>query len=268
MNYSEKIVDHNSLKNDILCYWTMSGVIPASEDLRSRHTPKGQNLLIFNYGDKIELVNSTGTDYSNAQFFIFPAEASSQIISQKGTIDLFGISFIGDGLYKLIQHPISKLNSHFPESLMEKYHKLYADLKELNFNQKIECVESFLLENINHKIESSSFVEAVELIKRKKGVVKISEIATHSQISERQLQRLFKTRMGISPKDYCKIERVNSYLNYILDNEKSADWFDLVVEYNYHDQPHFINEVKMICKLSPKKLLKYRDTLYHHYIKK
>jgi hypothetical protein len=40
---------------------------------------------------------------------------------------------------------------------------------------------------------------------------------------------------------------------------------ELVVAFDYHDQPHLINEVKAISKLSPQKLLSYRDTLYDYY---
>lgn len=107
---------------------------------------------------------------------------------------------------------------------------------------------------------------AINIIHGTKGVIKVSEIAKKVYVSERQLQRLFKTRIGISPKDYCKIVRVNNYLEFILHRNKSVDWMELVVEYNYHDQPHLISEVKSIAKLPPNKLQSYRDTLYHRYM--
>ncbi|HCT52702.1 MAG TPA: hypothetical protein DF712_09600 [Balneola sp.] len=106
---------------------------------------------------------------------------------------------------------------------------------------------------------------ATEVIQETKGVIMVSDIADKVHVSERQLQRLFKTRLGISPKDYCKIIRVNNYLEFILSKNESVDWMELVVEYDYHDQPHLINEVKSIADLSPKKLLNLRDTLYHRY---
>ena len=109
------------------------------------------------------------------------------------------------------------------------------------------------------KKNSPPFQQAIKYINESKGIVSISEIAESVHVSNRQLQRLFKTRIGISPKDYCKIVRVNNYLDFILNKRYSIDWMQLVVEYNYHDQPHLINEVKSIAKLSPKKLLSYRD---------
>lgn len=265
MNYLEKIVEHKGLKNDVLCYWQMKGSIPASEIISSRHIPKGQNLLIFNYGDVVEVTNSKKENFIETPFFVIPAISSSSIVSQTGNIDLFGISFIGDGLYKLIPHPIATLGYNFPEGLKDDYHAFYNKSKGLNFDKKAELIERFILENVDSKRNNKTFNKAFDKIKKTKGAIRIEALANELGVSTRQLQRLFKNRMGISPKDYCKIIRVNNYLNFILKAENSIDWMQLVAAFDYHDQPHLINEVKSIVQLSPQKLLKYRDTLYHRY---
>lgn len=266
MNYVEEIVSNKTLKADVLCYWQMSGNINSKAGINSRYLPKGQNILVFNFGDSVEQLNLSQNSDFKSLFFIVPAIKTSTIINQKGKIDLFGISFIGEGLYKLIQQPVSKLISEFPNTLRGKYEALYSELRENNFLDKVNIAETFLLNNLNQKIESPVFHKAIEVIHEAKGVIKVFEITVKVHVSERQLQRLFKTRLGISPKDYCKIIRVNNYLEFILNKNKSVDWMELVVEYDYHDQPHLINEVKSISKLSPKKLLSFRDTLYHRYI--
>ena len=265
MNYTERIVTEGHLKGDVLCYWQMSGNIDSSSGVTSRYLPKGQNLLVLNYGNEIEYLDTQKVKFLNPQFFIVPAITTSRIINQKGHIDLFGISFIGDGLYKLIEQPISKIKSDFPDNLRLKFENLHKALNAMIFSEKIEFAEKFLTENLNQKLNSPPFQQAIKIINQSKGGATVSDIADKVHVSERQLQRLFKTRIGISPKAYCKIIRVNNYLDFILNKESSIDWMELVVEYNYHDQPHFINEVKAITKLSPKKLQHFRDTLYHRY---
>ena len=268
MNYAEKIITHKSLKNDVLCYWQMSGDLDEAVGIYSRYLPKGQNLLIFNYGSDIEYLEATKFKYLNPKIFVVPAFATSRIINQKGKIDLFGISFIGDGIYKLMEQPILKIVDHFPNNSRLKYKELHAELSMLSFSNKTECAEKFLTANLNQNLNSPPFQQAIKIIHQAKGVVTIGDISKNVYVSERQLQRLFKTRVGISPKDYCKIIRLNSYIDFMLSKDKSVDWMELVVEYDYHDQPHLINEVKSITKLSPKKLQNYRDTLYHRYIQK
>ena len=265
MNYVEEIVANKVLKADVLCYWQMSGDINSKEGVNSRYLPKGQNILVFNFGGSIEELDLPSKSYSKSPFFIVPAIKSSTIINQRGKIDLFGISFIGEGLYKLIQQPVSKLISEFPNKLNGKYENLYSELNEKEFSDRVIIAEKFLTDNINQSLNSPPFQQAIKIIDKAKGVTTVNDIAKEVYVSERQLQRLFKTRIGISPKDYCKIIRVNNYLEFILHKNKSVDWMELVVEYNYHDQPHLIKEVKSITKLSPKKLQSYRDTLYHRY---
>lgn len=265
MNYIEEIVTNKKLSADVLCYWHMSGNIASQVGVISRHLPKGQNLLVFNFGDNVEILNSSSDFLINFPFFIVPAYKSSIIIKQKGVIDLFGISFIAEGLYKLLEIPMTELKVDFPKSLAEIYESLYFDMKHSNFQERIKLAELFLQKHLNQSISNPHFQKALQLINNTKGAIKVSEIANLINTSERQLQRLFKSRIGISPKNYCKITRVNSYIEYILNKGKSVDWMELVVRYNYHDQPHLINEVKAIAKLSPRDLLEYRDTLYHRY---
>ncbi|MDG1572655.1 AraC family transcriptional regulator [Robiginitalea sp. M366] len=266
MDYTEKIVDHPVLKREVLCYWQMKGYIDTLEGIQSRYLPKGQNLLVFNYGDPIERSSIQEVSYLDTNLLILPAIATCRMVKQKGQIDLFGISFIADGLYKQLHLPISKIGRGSSLGI-RKYQELFIQLKGKKFWEKSALAESFMLENSDQKKSSIPFQKAIDIIHEKYGVISINDLARLAHVSERQLQRLFKIRMGISPKNYCKIIRVNNYLDHVMQNDHPVDWMDLVTQYGYHDQPHLINELKSISRISPQKLLKYRDTLYHRYTK-
>ncbi|HCT52701.1 MAG TPA: hypothetical protein DF712_09595, partial [Balneola sp.] len=141
----------------------MSGNIDSKVGVNSRYLPKGQNILVFNFGDPIEQLDLSQSNLPKKQFFIVPAIKSCTIINQRGKIDLFGISFIGEGLYKLIQQPVSKLISGFPNMLSGKYEDLFTELKEINFSDRVTRSEKFLLENLNQKIKSPIFHMATEV---------------------------------------------------------------------------------------------------------
>ena len=239
----------------------MNGSVPLSEGISSRYIPKGQSLLIFNYGTEIKLPN----EIINSPIFIVPTIASSLIINQTKNINLFGVSFIGDGLYKLLNRPIHKVNQELPKELFQKCKSLYEVIDGLSFQKKCNQVESFLFNNINRDLENETFNQALQIIAKEKGSLKVNYLSELLNVSDRQIQRLFKTRLGLTPKDFIKITRVNNYLDFILKNSDSVDWMQLVVEFDYHDQPHLIKEIKAITKLSPQKLLKYKDTLFHLY---
>jgi len=262
MDYNEVIISNEHLKDNVLCLWQMRGFVDSNTGVHLRHTPKGQNLLIFNFGDSIEQDNNQGIFFLSPSIFIIPAINSSRVFKQKGNIDLFGVSFIADGLFNFIQKPVSKLESNFPNELKKECAELFITMKQSGFSLKAELTENFLRTYINQKRRNPTFKKAFQLIHKTRGCIKVSDLSKLVHVSERQLQRLFRSRLGISPKDYCKVVRVNGYIESILTKEGKIDWMDLVVEFNYHDQPHFVNEVKSITKLSPENLLKYKDTLY------
>lgn len=261
MHYSEIIVTNQQLKENVLCYWQMKASIPVSNNISSRYVPKGQSLLVFNFGDVIKLP----TEVIDSPFFVVPMIASSLMINQSGNIDLFGVSFIGDGLFKLLQEPLQKINQDLPEHLHRRCNEIYEKLKGDSLEDKSGKMETFLSENLDQNLKNEKFDQAIQNINQKKGKIKIGELCKGLHISERHLQRLFKNRLGLSPKVFCKIVRVNNYIGFILEKSKSVDWMDLVVEFEYHDQPHLITEVKAISKLPPQKLMEYKDTLFHHY---
>jgi len=231
----------------------MKGQLAEKENHTSRFIPKGQNLLIFDFSQEKEVK-------------FIPATTSSSMVEFKNDNDLFGISFINDGLYKLTGTPIPELKISSIPNLYTKLLLLYTELIDLTLKQRKVKVQDFLVENINLTLKNEKFLRAIRLINGKNGVIRISELAKKVGCSERTLQRIFKVRLGIAPKNYSKIVRVNKYIDMLLNKNSTLDWHDLVVQFDYHDQPHLINEVKSITKLSPEKLIKHRDSLYHRFI--
>ncbi|MCB0278396.1 MAG: AraC family transcriptional regulator, partial [Calditrichaeota bacterium] len=82
------------------------------------------------------------------------------------------------------------------------------------------------------------------------GNISIGELVDRYSVSELKLRRLFYNQVGINPKTYCKIKR----LNYFLSNPKHMDQrltkttFDM----GYFDQSHFIRDIKTVTGRSPK----------------
>lgn len=262
MNYSEVLVTNKVLKESVLCFWEINGRISETEGMSLRYLPKGQNLFVFNFGDRISSLDALFSESSEDRFFSIPAIASSHVFQQKGDIELFGISFISDGLFKFIQKPITH-SIELPKELQEQCSVLFLRMRKQSFDEKVKLVEQFLMKTMNQKLKNETFTKAYKKINDSSGNISIKELAGNAKVTERQLQRLFKSRLGISPKALCKIVRVNNYLEYILERESDVDWMEFVEAFDYHDQPHLIREVKSISKLSPDKLLKMRDTLHH-----
>ena len=90
----------------------------------------------------------------------------------------------------------------------------------------------------------------LETIQASDGNCSISEIAVQLEISPRQLQRRFRARVGITPKEYCRIRRLRQALaNAVEPNPKG--WSIVAAESGFADQAHLTREAVDITGLSP-----------------
>lgn len=82
----------------------------------------------------------------------------------------------------------------------------------------------------------------------------VQGLAKRTGLSYSTLERRFNQESGISPKQFFMLNRFRHAIN-AIHSASDKDWFDLVVEYGYHDQSHFIKEIKRFSGFTPVKLL-------------
>ncbi|RBL92384.1 helix-turn-helix domain-containing protein [Chitinophaga flava] len=83
-----------------------------------------------------------------------------------------------------------------------------------------------------------------------KGNVSIREISKRNFTTVRQLERIFKTHVGLTPKEYVKIIRFQSVLS-MMNNIRKKSLSDIAFECGFYDQAHLTNEVKRHTGLTP-----------------
>ena len=69
-------------------------------------------------------------------------------------------------------------------------------------------------------------------------------------VSDRQMQRMFKSYLGVSPKTYFKIMRFREAYDTTI-AARDVDWLDLSCTLGYSDQAHFIRDFKRYTGLTP-----------------
>lgn len=80
------------------------------------------------------------------------------------------------------------------------------------------------------------------------GPIAINKMTKEIGLTERNLERKFKTEVGLSPKKYIQVRRVFEVFETLKDDN---DWQQLVVDYNYTDQAHLIKEFKKYASIAP-----------------
>ena len=108
-----------------------------------------------------------------------------------------------------------------------------------SFHERNVRVQYYVSETISGRYTQPNHIlsNSLLLIQRAQGNIKISELANANNCSERYVGRIFQDAVGISPKTYCEIVRMQASLNEIL-TTKPKSLIQIAVSYGYFDQPH------------------------------
>jgi AraC-like DNA-binding protein len=92
--------------------------------------------------------------------------------------------------------------------------------------------------------------EIADLLISDRSAVNISEIVRKTGIEERRLQRIFRTDVGISPKEVVRRFRLQDAAERLL-KDRNLSCSDLAFELGYADQAHFTKDFKSVIGRTP-----------------
>ncbi len=98
---------------------------------------------------------------------------------------------------------------------------------------------------------------ALAALRRDSSVRSSAEVARELEMSQRRFIQIFRNEIGLTPKLYSRIERLQAVLQRVelLDD---VDWADVASSCGYFDQPHFIHDFREFTGLRPSDYLDLR----------
>jgi AraC-like DNA-binding protein len=100
-------------------------------------------------------------------------------------------------------------------------------------------------------VPADRVVEAcVDQIRMSRGRCPIGSLERMTGISARQLERRFRTAVGLSPKRFARVVRFQNVLA-TAPSISRGGWADAALDLGYSDQAHLINEVRALAGMSP-----------------
>lgn len=144
----------------------------------------------------------------------------------------------------------------------ELFHSLhYAFASSKTVTDLVNACEKILYKRMEKPVVSNALLLATKAISDNHGQLQVKEIARQSCYSERQLNRLFRTQIGMNVKDFARLTRFNYVLKHI---QKSPCFFAaLSQQAGYFDQAHFDKDFKAISGVSPQDYLKTMSDFYY-----
>ena len=105
-----------------------------------------------------------------------------------------------------------------------------------------------------NKCKQSQLQPVLEVIHHSKGQLSIYELAKRNCTTVRQLERSFKTQVGVSPKEYTNIVRFQHALSLIKNPCDKRSLLSIAFECGFYDHSHLANVIKRNTGLTPSEL--------------
>ena len=168
---------------------------------------------------------------------------------------LFQIVFKPGGLFRLTGVPSYEIvNSYLDADLffpgqVELINEQLNECKD--YRQMVLVVEAFLQQHILKKnIAVHRVDQACDMLFKNTATYSVDWVAKQSALSVRQFERVFKERMGISPKYYIKIARFENAFR-MKNQSPGLDWLTIALHCGYYDYQHLVKDYKALTRMSP-----------------
>jgi AraC-like DNA-binding protein len=117
---------------------------------------------------------------------------------------------------------------------------------------RLDAAAAWLVEHGDPVASRTLSARAVAAIVKARGRTRIDELAERLECTRRQLERSFARDLGISPKMYARIVRLNAVLARLDQSERWAA-VDLALESGSFDQAHLLRDFRLMAGRSPRK---------------
>jgi len=175
------------------------------------------------------------------------------------TVDLDRVSFISvrfrpGGSYPFFRLPAEHITNSLVslETLLGKKGKKLTRFMQSckhTSDEKRHALDRFFLDGLDSLLNPDhSLHGAINEIFTHHGNIKIHSLAKTLRLSNRQLERKFKEKVGVTPKQLGRIIRLRSSIQYYI---KTGNLTQSALETGFFDQAHMTNEFKYFTDMTP-----------------
>jgi AraC-like DNA-binding protein len=168
------------------------------------------------------------------------------------------ISFQPGGLYRLLGIPMPELLGNDGIDAREVWgNEINLILEQLAradslYKEKI-IIDQFLISKSEKLKQRLPIDPAMLILLKGGGLIPIERLAYQSCLSNRQFERVFKNRIGLSPKFFSRLVRF-SRTWVIKETQPDINWRQLALQCGYYDQMHFIRDFKEFSGANPSQI--------------
>ena len=252
----EQLCPPTALSETIECFWRLTlPMVVAPDEVISA---EGRAEILFQFHGQSQII-PLGSDapFDCASSWLMRPFAHALHVRQVGVSSsaMIGVRFTPGG-WSAFQHSdttdkqaysFMPLSDFYPPSdvrLLEEqlYHALFTP----------QWAYPLITFFTSRKVEQLHFDRVTHATKQlQQRQISVSALAQQVNLSDRQFGRVFRQLVGLSPKQFSRIARLNRLLNSTDHIAYGMTLAQLAARYGYHDAPHLVREFQELLDLSP-----------------
>ncbi|UII31354.1 helix-turn-helix transcriptional regulator [Fulvivirga ulvae] len=244
MNYKE-IKPHKELEPFIHSYWELKG--DKLDRQWERNFPDGCAGLVMNLGETC-LTDNGSVAMEFGKTYVVGAMTSFKDSFIENNTHLVGVC--------LRPATFANFYNYAPQNELTDATVEFEKTNSFNIDQIRVDLSNYLNLYFTDRIKNkkNQLLSVIDDIHSSNGQLSIYELSKRNHTTVRQLERSFKTQIGISPKEYSNIIRFQNALSIIKTSGENRSLLDIAFECGYYDHSHLANEIKRKTGLSPSQL--------------
>lgn len=248
----------NALKDLVRTYRIADFVFSSSAGIPYKpYPPRPEHCVSFYPRDTERVIHmNSGKQYENLKAVVFgqQTEVTHRYVGRNFL--LFQIVFQPGGLYRLTKIPSHELNDSYLDAELvfgKKVVEVNERLQEaVNYNEMVAVVNLFLTDLVQRRCLEVHAVDEVTqtLFHEAEFPLAIDQLALQSCLSLRQYQRIFKERMGVSPKYFYNLIRFENAFR-MKNKFPHLDWLAVAIHTGYYDYQHLAKAFQKFTGKTP-----------------
>ena len=248
------------LSSYIDSFWIGTFNLSGQQNFSQNIVPNGCIELILHFSDDHCFLKRTKDFFSKSpDYTLLGVYSQPYTVKFSSPVDAMGIRFFPDGFRNILGVPPRHFLATYEDGfdvVGNKLQEFWSKLREsAKVEERLRMANHFFRQQLyqNEVVHDKTHL-AMQLVRRKNGIIDFKELSKHVPVSLRHLQREFKNYYGITITDYIRLSRLNAINKQMMANPGRLT--ELAHNLDFSDQSHFIKEFKHYVGLAPKKFMR------------
>jgi AraC-like DNA-binding protein len=249
-----------ALRGTVRCIWHLRDAGGGRDGATDRVVPDGCAEIIVNRAERFRR-HVEGAEARRQPEVLLVGQLRSAIrIEATGRVDLLAVRFEPSGLHALLGVPMHELTD-LDVSLEQVDAVLRARLREaahaVPAPRCVAALERVLCERMRPRPSGGRAAALVTgaLARFDASAGSVEAVARGLGSSRRSLERAFRERVGLSPKQYRRVVRLQGVVQALQSGAPLPGWAALAHDHGFFDQAHLIRDFRLIAGISPQRYL-------------